>query len=109
MGYEEALVNSPRWIKDAYAEFIKLPAETRKKIPFLYFVLGRGKGTPPFKMSKSESNYKDPSSNKDFICGNCLFYYPNPVRKIAVCSQIRGNVSYDAICSLWAGENSIVK
>lgn len=109
MAYEDAIKDSPIWIKQAYTEFMKLSASERKKIPFLYFVLGRGKGTPPFKMSKSESNYKDPSTNKDFICGNCLFYYKNPVRKIGVCSQIRGNVDYDAICSLWAGENSIVK
>ena len=72
MDYQEALKNSPAWIKQAYAEFEKLPMDVKKKTPFLYFVLGKGKGTPPFKMSKKDSNYKDPSSNKDFICGNCI-------------------------------------
>ena len=109
MDYQEALINSPKWIKDAWIEFNKLPLEVQKKTPFLYFVLGKGKGTPPFKMSKKDSNYKDPSSNKDFICGNCIFYYTNPVKKIGICSQIRGNVDYDAICRLWIGELGLDK
>jgi hypothetical protein len=109
MDYKQALQNSPRWIKDAWNEFEKLPLDVQKKTPFLYFVLGKGKGTPPFKMSKKDSNYKDPSSNKDFICGNCIFYYQNPVKKIGVCSQIRGNVDYDAICRLWVGELGLDK
>ena len=109
MDYTEALKNSPIWIREAYKEFQKLPIEVQKKTPFLYFVLGKGKGTPPFKMSKKDSNYKDPSSNKDFICGNCIFYYTNPVKRIGVCSQIRGNVTYDAICRLWVGEMSLDK
>jgi hypothetical protein len=109
MDYEEALKNSPIWVKKAYTEYVKLPLEIQKKTPFLYFLLGKGKGTPPFKMSKKDSNYKDPSTNKDFICGNCIFYYVNPVKKIGVCSQIRGNVDYDAICRLWVGENSLTK
>lgn len=109
MDYQDALKNSPFWVKQAYKEFVKLPVETQKKTPFLYFLLGKGKGTPPFKMSKKDSNYIDPSQNKDFICGNCIFYYTNPVKRIGVCSQIRGNVDYDAICRLWIGEASLEK
>jgi len=109
MDYAEALKNSPKWVKMAWVEFQKLPLKEQQKTPFLYFLLGKGKGTPPFKMSKRDSNYKDPSSNKDFICGNCIFYYINPVKKIGVCSQIRGNVDYDAICRLWIGEASLEK
>lgn len=107
MDYAEALKGAPRWIHDAWAEYNKLSTKEQRKTPFLYFVLGKGKGTPPFKMSKRDSNYKDPSTNKDFICGNCIFYYTNPVKKIGVCSQIRGNVDYDAICRLWVGEMSL--
>jgi hypothetical protein len=109
MEYKQALENSPRWVKDAWNEFQKLPKDVQLETPFLYFLLGKGKGTPPFKMSKKDSNYKDPSSNKDFICGNCIFYYTNPVKKIGVCSQIRGNVTYDAICRLWVGKSSLNK
>ena len=109
MDYAEALKNSPKWIKLAWKEFNMLPLKEQQKTPFLWFVLGKGKGTPPFKMSKKDSNYKDPSTNKDFICGNCIFYYINPVKKIGVCSQIRGNVDYDAICKLWIGEASLEK
>lgn len=107
MDYAEALKGAPRWIHDAWSEYNKLSIKEQRKTPFLYFVLGKGKGTPPFKMSKRDSNYKDPSTNKDFICGNCIFYYTNPVKKIGVCSQIRGNVDYDAICRLWVGEMSL--
>jgi hypothetical protein len=109
MDYQDALKNSPYWVKMAYKEFERLPEKEKMKTPFLYFLLGKGKGTPPFKMSKKDSNYKDPSTNQDFICGNCIFYYTNPVKKIGVCSQIRGNVDYDAICRLWVGEASIDK
>jgi hypothetical protein len=107
MDYNEALKNSPIWVKAAWSQFQKQPKKEQQKTPFLYFLLGKGKGTPPFKMSKRDSNYKDPSTNKDFICGNCIFYYTNPVKKIGVCSQIRGNVDYDAICRLWVGETSL--
>ena len=68
MDYNSALKNAPYWVKQAYSEFIKLPEKEQLKTPFLYFLLGRGKGTPPFKMSKPESNYKRISKNSDFVC-----------------------------------------
>ena len=107
MDYSTALKNAPKWIKEAYSEFQKLSDDEKKKTPFLYFVLGKGKGTPPFKMSKKDSGYVDPSANPKFICGNCIFYYINPVNKTGVCSQIRGNVEYDAYCKLWVGKESL--
>ena len=106
MDYTEALKNSPSWVQDAYDEFEKLPIETQKQTPFLYFLLGKGKGTPPFKMSMKDSDYRSVSKNPNYICGNCIFYYKNPVKKIGVCSQIRGNVGYDAWCRLWVGKQS---
>jgi hypothetical protein len=36
MDYKEALENSPVWVKQAYAEFSKLPLEKQKKTPFLF-------------------------------------------------------------------------
>ena len=36
MDYQDALKNSPFWVKQAYKEFVKLPIETQKKTPFLY-------------------------------------------------------------------------
>jgi hypothetical protein len=107
MDYSEALKRAPKWIKDAYLEFQKLSDLEKSKTPFLYFVLGKGKGTPPFKMSKKDAGYVDPSANPKFICGNCIFYYINPVKKIGVCSQVRGNVEYDAYCKLWVGKESL--
>ena len=107
MDYSEALKNAPKWIKEAYSEFEKLSEKEQKKTPFLYFVLGKGKGTPPFKMSKKDSGYVNPSKNSNFVCGNCIFYYYNPVKKISVCSQVRGNIAYDAYCPLWVGKKSL--
>lgn len=107
MDYKEALKDAPVWIKQAYVEFEKLSEKEKKKTPFLYFVLGKGKGTPPFKMSKRDSDYKDETSNPNFICGNCIFYYYNVVKKIGICSQIRGTVDYDGICRLWIGEKAL--
>lgn len=109
MNYEEALKDAPSWIQDAWKAFNELPKEEQFNTPFLYFVLGKGKGTPPFKMCKKESVYKEKSTNPNFICGNCIFYYINPVKKVGVCSQIRGNVKKEAICRLWVGKNALSK
>lgn len=107
MDYSEALKRAPKWIKLAYSEFDKLSDIEKSRTPFLYFVLGKGKGTPPFKMSKKDSGYVSKSANPKFICGNCIFYYVNPVKKIGVCSQVRGNVNDEAYCKLWVGKESL--
>jgi hypothetical protein len=106
MDYKDALINSPFWVQYAYDEYEKLPIEIQKQTPFLYFLLGKGKGTPPFKMSKKDSDYHEVGKNPNYICGNCIFYYINPVKKIGVCSQIRGNVAFKAWCRLWVGKQS---
>jgi hypothetical protein len=102
MDYKDALVNAPIWVRKAYEEFEKLPEKQKQNTPFLYFVLGKGKGTPPFKMSKKESNYKAKTTNPDFVCGNCVYYYWHVTKKRGICSQIRGEVEYNGICRLWA-------
>ena len=101
MDYKEAITNAPIWVKKAYEEFEKLPLKKQQATPFLYFLLGKGKGTPPFKMSKPESNYKPVSTNPDFICGNCVYYYWHVTKKRGICSQIRGQVNLKGICRLW--------
>lgn len=101
MDYKDALINSPAWVKMAYKAFEALPEAQKQETPFLYFLLGKNKGTPPFKMSKKESNYKAISTNRDFICGNCVYFYWHVTKKRGICSQIRGQVDAKAICRLW--------
>jgi hypothetical protein len=101
--YTDALKNAPEWIKTAYQEYLKMGDEFISKTPFLWFVLGDGKGTPPYKQTKKESKYIDPTPYPNLYCGNCRYYYVQPLRKIAVCSWVRGEVDYDAFCKFWAG------
>jgi len=104
LDYNEALKDSPKWIRDAWNEYNKLDLKERERTPFLWFVLGKGKGTPPFKASKIDSKYKSRGSNPNVICGNCIFYYVQPIRGLKICSQIRGEVDYDGICRFWKGK-----
>jgi hypothetical protein len=103
MDYSDALKNAPKWIKTAWDEYVKMGDEYMKKYPFLWFVLGDGKGTPPYKMTKKDSKYKDPTPYPNVFCGNCKFYYVQPLRKAGICSWVRGNVDYDAWCKFWKG------
>lgn len=99
--YSEALKIAPKWIKDAYREFIKQPIDYRLKKPFLYFILGSG--TQAYKLDKKSAKYIDSSKYADTKCSLCIFFYPQPVRKIAVCSQVRGNIDRAAVCKLFVG------
>lgn len=101
--YSEALVNAPEWIKLAWVEYNKLGEEYMNKNPFLWFILGDGKGTPPYKASKKSSKYVDPTPYPNMYCANCKFYYVQPLRKVGLCSWIRGQVDADAFCKFWKG------
>ena len=101
--YSDALKDAPEWIKLAWKEYNNMGKDYMYNNPFLWFVLGKGKGTPPYKSSKKDSKYIDPTPYPKLYCGNCIFYYIQPLRKIGLCSQIRGKVDYDAFCKLWAG------
>lgn len=101
--YEKAVQNAPEWIKTAWEEYKKMGEEYMSKTPFLWFILGDGKGTPPYKDTKKNSKYIDPSPYPNLCCGNCIFYYTQPVRKVGLCSWIQGKVDYDAFCKYWKG------
>lgn len=101
--YTDALKDAPEWIKMAYQEYRMKGEDYMSKNPFLWFVLGDGKGTPPFKMTKKQSKYIDPTPYPNLRCDNCRYYYVQPLRKIAVCSWIRGNVDAGAFCKFWKG------
>ena len=104
MDYKDALTNAPGWVKLAYESYLKLDKKTMNNTPFLWFLLGDRKGTPPYKMPKKESVYKEKTPYPNAICGNCIYYYQQPLRKIGVCSWVRGNVGYNAWCKFWKGK-----
>jgi len=96
--YPEAGVNANKYIRKAISDFRKLPKEKRAKKPLLYWLLGSG--TPPYKMSKKESNYIG-KSVRGMNCGNCRYTFRRHVNDELICSQIRGNIELDHWCRLW--------
>ena len=104
-GYKEANnpnqvagVNAPNGVKIAIARWRKLPKKIRDKKPLLYWLLGSG--TPPYKMSKKDSNYIG-KSVKGMNCGNCRYTFRRHVNDELICSQIKGNIILDQWCRLW--------
>jgi hypothetical protein len=90
--------NAPRGVRLAIREWRKLPKKVRDKKPLLYWLLGSG--TPPYKMSKKDSNYIG-KSVKGMNCGNCRYTFRRHVNDELICSQIRGNIKLDHWCRLW--------
>jgi len=99
--YNEALKDSPDWVKEAYDEFRKLPQWKQGNTPFLYYLLGTGKGTQPFKMPKHTANYQSLSPTASERCGNCIFFFVQPKGGRNICSKIRGQVKPEGWCKLW--------
>jgi len=96
--YPNAGKNATIWVKKAIAEFRKLPEKERTKKPLLYWLLGSG--TPPYKMTKKDSNYIS-KSVKGQNCGNCRYTFQRYVNGELICSQIQGNIKLDHWCKLW--------
>lgn len=86
-------------VKKAVERFRQLPVEERAKQPLLYWLLGAG--TPPYKVSKKDSEYKDPTEIPNQTCDNCEFYYFETSNDVYICSQISGDVKPKAWCNLW--------
>ena len=100
-GYPEAGENAPPEIREVVNELKKEDSD----VPLLYRVLGSG--TPPYKMSKEESEYTSESDVEGQTCGNCRFAYKKVVSERYICSQIRGDIQPPGWCRLWtAPENS---
>jgi len=103
--YKRAYNNAPPEIKARIRKFMKQPKKFRENIPLLYFVLGEGQGTPPFKMSKRVAEYEDISKVRSLVgirnCGNCEFQYLKTIRGKYICSQMRGEIKPEGWCKLW--------
>jgi len=96
--YEGALEDAPPWVREAWSAYQQLPEDEQLAVPFLYFVLGR-KGTPPFKVSKDNALYFDPSPVKGAQCSGCPFAYEKVTKRGRfICSQIRGTIEPDGWC-----------
>lgn len=97
--YPDAGINASECIKQKIEEFRALPEHLKEEEPLLYYLLGSG--TPPYKMSKEDSLYADVSNVEGQYCINCIYSYYQPLRKVLICSQIRGAILKEGWCKLW--------
>lgn len=86
-------------VREAIDEFHSLPETAKRDLPLLWYLLGEG-GTPPYKMSKADSDYTDESPYQA-TCANCSFAYLRVVPDVLICSQIRGELDSQGWCRLW--------
>jgi hypothetical protein len=99
--YPEAGIpgQAPPEVVEAVERFRDLPAPTRARIPLLYWLLGSG--TPPYKMSQESVDYgAPPADQRGHICGNCRFGYARLINGQLLCSQMEGEITWDAWCRL---------
>lgn len=73
------------------------PDDTRHTTPLLYWLLGDG--TPPYKMSQEDADYR-PEPSGDERCANCEYFYEEVATGEHICSQIRGAVEPGGWCRL---------
>ena len=98
--YSDAGKNAPDEVREAIENFHEESEDLKSTTPLLYYLLGDG--TPPYKMSKTDSAYQDkPKQGRN--CANCLFLYHQPLRSQNICSKIRGKVDPNAWCKFWKG------
>lgn len=96
--YPEAGRDAPKEVKTAIDRFREMASEDRDTDILLYWLLGSG--TPPYKMSKEDSDYVDKSSGEQ-KCSNCEYLYEKYATGEHICSQIRGKVEPEGWCNLW--------
>lgn len=97
--YPDAGENAPEEVKQAIQRFREMDSEERDTDILLYWLLGAG--TPPYKMSKEDSQYSDNTGTNEQACANCEFLYQKTTSGEYVCSQIRGKVDPGGWCNLW--------
>lgn len=98
--YPEVPVDGmPEGVAKEIRKYKEMDEDERDEAVLLYHLLG-GRGTPPYKMSKEESEYQEEPYG-DQYCGNCsLAYYSNETGEL-ICSNIRGKIDWDGWCKLW--------
>ena len=96
--YPNAGTGAPLLVKEAIKQYYTLPEKVRRDRPLLYWLLGSG--TPPYKMSKRESDYRHLPVGAE-RCSNCKFAYERIVNGELICSQVRGKIKGHHWCRLW--------
>jgi hypothetical protein len=99
--YPDAGARAPAHVRQAILEYARLPAETKARVPLLYWLLGSG--TPPYKMAASDAEYGAPP-DYHYRCGNCKYAFKHLSTGAYICSQIRGRIELNAWCRLWAAD-----
>lgn len=105
ISYKDAGENAPPEVKAAISRYHE---EGRNEI-LLYWLLGSG--TPPYKVSQSDSDYRDYPKNGQ-KCANCEFAYSKLYRqydeKVSekygpryICSQIKDPIDPEGWCVFW--------
>ena len=97
--YPDAGDDAPEEVKQAIQRFREMDETERDTNILLWWLLGDG--TPPYKMSKEDSDYSDDTGMQEQACMNCEFLYLKPTSGEYVCSQIRGKVRPEGWCRLW--------
>ena len=86
-------------ISDAIERFRSLPLRVRTKRALLWWLLGRD-GTPPYKITQTDSEYRDyPCGDEE--CENCASAYLNVPTGVYICSDIRGEIELQGWCNKW--------
>ena len=93
-------IGAPDAILYAIQEYNELPVHVRNELPLLYFLLGP-MGTAPYKFSKEQASYIQPSPFGQ-TCGNCARAYKQVIHDRFICSQMAGDISPSAWCRLWS-------
>ncbi len=99
--YPGAGTRSQPEVQQAIQRYRQLPAEQRAQVPLLYWLLGDG--TPPYKMSKEDSEYTEESEVEEQTCANCQYIYQANGHgdQGFICSQIRGEIAPAGWCNRW--------
>lgn len=97
--YTDAGTDAPEEIKKVIEEFHSLPDSVKKNKPLLYYILGSG--TPPYKMSRKDSEYTDQAKNPETTCANCEYAYQKVISEKYICSQIRDEIQPPGWCNQW--------
>jgi len=86
-------------VKEAIEDWKENTSDSyKKRVPLLYHLLKSG--TPPYKMSKEDSEYVDQASGEQ-KCSNCEYLYQEVATGDYICSQIRGKVEPEGWCNQW--------
>jgi len=103
--YENAGDKAPEEVREAIEKFKNLDPNERETNILLYWLLGSG--TPPYKMSKEDSEYVDGVEDGNQVCANCEFMYQKVPSGEYICSQIRGKIKPGGWCKLWKQADNV--